>query len=50
MNRYMVDFAAILSHKATYIAPGNGAFVHSCKTPWKCSSLWLRSAASSVMP
>jgi len=32
MNRYIADFESIMSHKATYTKPGNGAFIHSCHT------------------
>jgi hypothetical protein len=30
MNRYIVDFVATLNNTATFHAPGNGAFIHSC--------------------
>lgn len=32
LNLYIRDFESIISHKATYLRPGNGAFVHSCHT------------------
>ena len=32
MNTFITDFEAIMTHKATYTKPGNGAFIHSCHT------------------
>ena len=38
MNDYIDDFEAILSHKAAYTKPGNGAFIHSCHTHCEAQS------------
>lgn len=38
MNGYIEDFESIMSHKATYTKPGNGAFIHSCHTHCEAQS------------